>query len=60
MWREGGGRVVESGASPLRRVWRGLSAIQDADRSSKALRGLLRGRLSVARGFWSGLPVLLV
>ena len=60
MWQKSGKKVVKSGTSPLRKVWKSLSAIQDTNRSSKTLRNLLQERLSITRNFESDLPVLKV
>ena len=58
MWQKSGKKVVKSGTSSLRKVWKSLSAIQGTIRSSKTLRNLLQERLSITRNFESDLPVL--
>ena len=58
MWQKSGKKVVKSGTSPLRKVWKSLSAIQDTMRSSKMLRNLLQERLSITRNFELDLTVL--
>ena len=59
MWQKSGKKVVKSGTSSLRKVWKSLSAIQGTIRSSKTLRNLLQERLSITRNFESDLPVLI-
>ena len=58
VWQKSGKKVVKSGTSSLRNVWKRLSAIQGTIRSSKTLRNLLQERLSITRNFESDLPVL--